>query len=116
MKKIRQFSRQFSLIGLLVIYGFYLVAAVPAMGLSATQKNLFKGKILAFDEDVGCAASGDLSGKNNEETVFNYFAATDRLGRVDGHENRYAQQQAAGIVGNLAIESGIDPAKQQYGG
>jgi len=104
--------------GLLVFWLSYLVMAVPAAAISANQRGLLLGKVYPFDEDKGCAVSGDLvgDGSNAAEIAFNYFAATDRLGTIDGHPNPHAQEQAAGIVGNLLAESGLDPRRVQYGG
>jgi hypothetical protein len=96
------------------------IVAPSTAALSAEQRKVFYGKILAYDvagDECGSGSSGDSAlsadGENNAEIAFNYFASADRLG-TGGNAN--AKQQAAGIVGNLIVESGVDPTKQQYGG
>lgn len=56
----------------------------------------------------GSNSSGgvDLSGSDNPQKAFNYFKDTEGLTDV----------QAAGIVGNLLVESGVNPASTQNGG
>lgn len=48
------------------------------------------------------AACGPLVGGNNQAKAFNYFVT-----------NGYTKEQAAGIVGNLIHESGVEPARLQ---
>ncbi|MFF0265819.1 phage tail tip lysozyme [Kribbella sp. NPDC004536] len=51
--------------------------------------------------DAGNACScpaGDLSGANNQQKAFNYFVSQG-----------YSKEQAAGIVGNMIAESGVEP-------
>lgn len=45
----------------------------------------------------GCPG-GDLSGTNNQQKAFNYLV-----------QNGYSKEQAAGIVGNMISESGVEP-------
>jgi hypothetical protein len=49
-----------------------------------------------------CGCGGSLVGTNNQQKAFNYFAA-----------NGYSKEQAAGIVGNMIHESGVEPARLQ---
>lgn len=49
----------------------------------------------------GCGCSG-LVGSNNQQKAFNYFAS-----------NGYSKEQAAGIVGNMIHESGVEPGRLQ---
>ena len=53
--------------------------------------------------DAGCTCDG-LTGKDNREKVFNFFVGKG-----------LTAIQAAGIMGNLSIESGYEPKKQQGG-
>ncbi|ADB35864.1 Peptidase M23 [Kribbella flavida DSM 17836] len=50
----------------------------------------------------GCGTGGPLVGGNNQEKAFNFFAS-----------NGYSKEQAAGIVGNMIHESGVEPARLQ---
>jgi hypothetical protein len=49
----------------------------------------------------GCGCSG-LVGSNNQQKAFNYFAS-----------NGYSKEQAAGIVGNMIHESGVEPGRKE---
>lgn len=49
----------------------------------------------------GCGCSG-LVGSNNQQKAFNYFAS-----------NGYTKEQAAGIVGNMIHESGVEPGRKE---
>ena len=49
----------------------------------------------------GCGCSA-LVGSNNQQKAFNYFAS-----------NGYSKEQAAGIVGNMIHESGVEPGRLQ---
>nr|WP_167217986.1 phage tail tip lysozyme [Kribbella shirazensis] len=51
----------------------------------------------------GCSCiDGNLSGANNQQKAFNFFV-----------QNGYTKEQAAGIVGNMIAESGVEPARLQ---
>jgi hypothetical protein len=50
----------------------------------------------------GCSCSGPLSGSNNQQKAFNYFAS-----------NGYSKEQAAGIVGNMIDESSVEPMRKE---
>lgn len=65
---------------------------------------LEKGEASANEGGAGALASM-TSGSNNEEKTWNFFA-----------EKGFTNAGAAGIMGNLEQESGIDPTKKQYGG
>jgi hypothetical protein len=60
-------------------------------------------KVEAVDPASGgnCGCSG-LVGSNNQAKAFNFFAS-----------NGYSKEQAAGIVGNMIHESGVEPARLQ---
>jgi murein DD-endopeptidase MepM/ murein hydrolase activator NlpD len=49
----------------------------------------------------GCPG-GDLSGTNNQQKAFNYFVSQG-----------YSKEQAAGVVGNMIAESGVEPGRKQ---
>ena len=51
---------------------------------------------------AGCCAGGDLTGNNNAQKAFNYFASSG-----------YSKEQAAGIVGNMIHESSVEPGRLQ---
>ncbi|WP_433163579.1 phage tail tip lysozyme [Kribbella sp. CA-247076] len=59
-----------------------------------------------FGEDTGETESGcgcsTLVGSNNQQKAFNYFTS-----------NGYSKEQAAGIVGNMIHESGVEPGRLQ---
>jgi tape measure domain-containing protein len=54
---------------------------------------------------IGSGTGRVLSGKDNEAKIFNFFK-----------EKGFTNEQAAGWVGNLKHESGLDPARYQEGG
>lgn len=58
----------------------------------------------AGDSGDGCGScpGGDLSGANNQQKAFNYFVSQG-----------YTKEQAAGIVGNMIAESGVEPGRKQ---
>lgn len=49
-----------------------------------------------------CGCGGGLVGNSNAEKAFNYFAS-----------HGYSKEQAAGIVGNMIHESGVEPARKE---
>ncbi len=53
-------------------------------------------------EDTGSGCCSTLVGSNNQQKAFNYFAS-----------NGYTKEQAAGIVGNMIHESGVEPGRLQ---
>lgn len=57
-------------------------------------------------DDGDSAASTTLNGSDNQQKAFNYFKDTEGLTDV----------QSAGIVGNLMVESGVNPERNQVGG
>lgn len=57
--------------------------------------------------NTSCACGGgatNLSGSNNEEKAFNFFKSPPLS---------FSPEQAAGIVGNLKVESGVEPLIEQ---
>jgi hypothetical protein len=50
----------------------------------------------------GNGSGGPLVGTNNQQKAFNFFVS-----------NGYSKEQAAGIVGNMIHESGVEPARKQ---
>ncbi len=52
--------------------------------------------------DTGSGCCSTLVGSNNQQKAFNYFAS-----------NGYSKEQAAGIVGNMIHESGVEPGRLQ---
>ncbi|MFI6680566.1 phage tail tip lysozyme [Kribbella sp. NPDC050470] len=63
------------------------------------EDNLFGDETGA--DSGGCGCSG-LVGSNNQQKAFNYFAS-----------NGYTKEQAAGIVGNMIHESGVEPGRKE---
>jgi hypothetical protein len=55
----------------------------------------------AEESDSGCGCS-TLVGSNNQQKAFNYFVS-----------NGYSKEQAAGIVGNMIHESGVEPGRKE---
>jgi len=86
---------------LFIITSFILVAPVAA--LTEEQRSLFNSGIFWFNAEesqCGSATGATLQGNNNAEKAFNYFVA-----------NSFSAEQSAGIVGNLQVESGVDPTR-----
>lgn len=91
---------------LLCISVFLLSLYTPVvMGLSAEQRKLLNKGIYYYDltSCVGGGSGGvELIGSENAEKVFNFFIAKG-----------YKPFQAAGIIGNMAVESGVEPQRLQ---
>jgi hypothetical protein len=67
-----------------------------------SQLPLVLGSIPKIEEDLGTASTDDdLPGKSNEEKCFLYLVSSD--------QHAYTSKQAAGIIGNLIHESGLNP-------
>jgi hypothetical protein len=88
-----------------------LVPAIPALALDAADR---KSVIYSHefydpkDYDAACGdgtGSGTVSGRDNREKAFNFFVSK-------GLE----PYQAAGVIGNLMQESGLNPRAVQSGG
>lgn|GEM_PF-872392 len=83
----------------------------PTPSGSSALANLVAETIgVAQPAATSCCASGGsgsaaLSGNNRAQMAFNFFVT-----------NGYTPNQAAGIVGNMMYESGVDPHKVQGGG
>lgn len=73
--------------------------------LSEDQKKIIDSGVLYFDNEesaIGSCGVGELSNEENAEYIFNYFVSKG-----------YTPFQAAGIVGNIAHESGFNPQRLQ---
>ena len=85
------------------------LGAGSGQGLSLCQKDLYSSGVHYFDsvvgQNCGVTTAADLSGSNNTQIVFNFLN-----GKQVG-DNQLTAVGAAGIVGNLLVESGehIDP-------
>lgn len=80
---------------------------------SMTLKTVLDGEVvnpMDFLQDdqtppgCGCGAGTQLVGSNNQQKVFNFFVGKG-----------YTKEQAAGILGNMINESGVEPKKLQGG-
>jgi hypothetical protein len=64
------------------------------------EENIFE---LDPKSGSGCSCvDGNLSGANNQQKAFNFFV-----------QNGFSKEQAAGIVGNMIAESGVEPTRLQ---
>lgn len=99
------------LVLIIVLTGSQGMAVVSA--LSPEQKKVYRSGIGYFDvadcgEACSCggagASAGDtqLYGSENAEIVFNFFVSKG-----------YKPFQAAGIIGNMSVESGVEPQRLQ---
>lgn len=80
-----------------------------AVDISDAQKNIYNSGIYYFDNEAAaqsCGQSTNLSGSDAEEKIFNFLVGKG-----------LSPEQAAGIVGNFAVESGgkFDPFIQEIG-
>lgn len=103
--------------GVLVILAFALaIQPVPALAMGFAPPKPLSGRQEAYqniiftgggDEDTTCEANGDasLSGSSNLEKIYNYFISKG-----------LSPEQAAGVVGNIDVESGGDPENIQNPG
>lgn len=109
---INALARHKSLASMLVVMvlAFLNLVVYPTgtFALSSTQKEYIDSGIYYFDEKgLTCQDSGGgLVGGNNVEIAFNYLVGKG-----------LTEEQAAGVVGNLIVESiGVNPTQQQIGG
>ncbi len=78
-----------------------------ASAISPEQKELFNKNILYYDL-VSCEAQNTTSegfefvGSDHAKNTFAYFAS-----------NGFTKEQAAGIIGNMTVESGVEPERMQ---
>ncbi|HET8709253.1 MAG TPA: phage tail tip lysozyme [Candidatus Saccharimonadales bacterium] len=106
----RRLAYMFMAIVIVVVYGGS--AVLPVQAMSSDQQNVYQLGINYFDNEVKngsyCGTGGGatvLNGSDNVEKAFNFFTGKG-----------LAPEQAAGIVGNMYIESaGVNPAIQQDG-
>lgn len=111
----RQFGRRllYALGASMVVTVSGMSAVTPVAAMSSAQKNTYQMGINYFDDEVKtgsyCSPDGGgttvLNGSDNVEKAFNFFKGK---GLTD--------EQTAGIVGNMYVESaGVNPAIQQDG-
>lgn len=92
---------------LLLIVGLFIYTPV-ADAISSAQREVWSSGAYYFNtESTTCGAPGSVSllGSDNPEKAYNYF-----IGRG------LSPDQAAGIVGNLMQESGVNPLSSSGGG
>ncbi len=70
--------------------------------VNTDPKNDSFGDDAGSDDSGGGCGCSTLVGSNNQQKAFNYFAS-----------NGYSKEQAAGIVGNMIHESGVEPGRLQ---
>lgn len=74
--------------------------------ISPAQRSLYNGGQGLYDLEVGSTTSEgqscELGGSDNREKVWNFFISKD-----------YSPEQVAGIIGNMATESGVEPMRLQ---
>lgn len=87
----------------------FILVLLVSPAVSAIDEGFYSSNdILFYNPDEKCvtsASSSTLSGGENAEKTFNYFV-----------EKGLTDKQSAGIVGNLMVESGINPNSNQTGG
>lgn len=80
-----------------------LLAPARSLALSPEQQNIYNSGIYYFDLSANSSScSVNLSGSENAEKIFNFFRAKD-----------LTAEQAAGILGNMSHESGLEPQRQE---
>jgi len=91
-----------------ILFGFSLLFAIapsPVKALSKEYRNLFGKEIFYYDPrgEEGDVCAAILAGKDNEEKIWNFLISA----------GRFTAKQAAGIMGNLQAESGLNPHRVQ---
>lgn len=99
----------------ILLTGLLLFAANPVRALSSDQSSVFNSGVLFFDTSAGANAScgtgsSSLSGSDNEEKAWNYFKSKT----ING--TQFTDIQTAAIIGNLMLESHLDPTVMEIGG
>ncbi|HJP96878.1 MAG TPA: phage tail tip lysozyme [Candidatus Saccharimonadales bacterium] len=105
--KVRRFlGLAFSVMAVLILVGQSSVYALTTEQQKAFQKNiLYFNTEYCISGDTTVGADVNLTGSDNAEKAFNFFV-----------QKGLTAQQAAGILGNLWAESGINPKRQQGNG
>jgi murein DD-endopeptidase MepM/ murein hydrolase activator NlpD len=92
-----------------IVVFFYLVYLLSfplvASAISRQQRNTYNSGSIHYDIDISTytgACIGTLPGANNAEKVWNFFISKG-----------FSPEQTAGILGNMAIESGFEPMQLQ---
>lgn len=85
----------------LLIAGLF-VGQTSVFALTQDDINSILGGTAYYDGGASECASNPIAGAENQQTVYNYFVSKG-----------YSAEQASGIIGNMAIESGVDPLKWQ---
>lgn len=96
----------------LLIFAFALTTLVPSQAgaISPIDRKAVIYDTVWFDNTTtGCSITNptELSGSDNVEIAYNYFVHPER---------GFTPEQAAGMIGNMLLESGMDPASHQNGG
>lgn len=85
---------------------FLATFSLPQFGLEAKVSELMEQMAAGEGAAEGTGGDGDIVGGNSdEEKAWNFFAGKG-----------FTNAAAAGILGNLQQESGINPKQKQYGG
>ena len=86
----------------LILTAFIVTAAPAAEALTAQERRSFANRGIYFIDDpcaFGAGSTVDLTGNDNAEKAFNFFVKNAG----------FSPDEAAGIVGNLIQESGVNP-------
>lgn len=89
-----------SVLGILFVLIATALFTPPVLGLSNEQRALFDSGIYYFDAEDGQQATctSNFTGGNNTEIAYNFLVSKG-----------LSAEQAAGVVGNLLLESSLDP-------
>jgi murein DD-endopeptidase MepM/ murein hydrolase activator NlpD len=100
------FDLKRALTGFLTIALLLTYISVPTVAaLSTDQKKVLDTGIYYFNTEesiTGCATSVNLTGSDNQQKIFNFLTSKG-----------LQPFQAAGIMGNMAVESGFEPQRLQ---
>lgn len=101
MSKIKKITRVY-IIFIIILFALQPLA-MHAYALTDEQKKLYKSGIYYYDKGASQCGASSLSGDDNISQVFNYLV----------QEKGLPDFQAAGIIGNMKNESGVEPQRLQ---
>lgn len=99
-------TKKWCLLFILFIFCISIFQPITS-AISSEQKKLYNQNILYYDLEAGCTnveavADDTVSGSSNAEIVYNFFVGKG-----------YKPFQAAAIIGNMTVESGVQPQRLQ---
>lgn len=99
---IRISNRSSSLLVSFLLAVVLLFYTSGVLALSSEQKEIYDRGIYYFDIAQSYLCGTNLSGRDNAEKIWNFLT-----------EKSLTSEQAAGIIGNLTIESGLNPGIEE---